>query len=103
MGEADTKNQLARSIVLSVRAVRRELGIQNPVTKSSYPQDRAEHIQTQRQMMAEIEANQGVILDAGFSIPNQLLWQPSKVAFITFNPNDLEIQPGIKHKTGILI
>ena len=103
MDEADTKNQLARSIVLSVRAVRKELKIQNPITTSRYPQDRAEHIQTQRQMIAEIEGNKGVILDAGFSIPNQLLWQPSNTLFIPFNPNHLVIEAQTERKTGILI
>jgi protein-tyrosine-phosphatase len=103
MGEADTKNQLARSIVLSVRAVRRELGIANPVTKSSYPRDRAEHIRTQRQLIAEIDSNKGVILDAGFSIPNRLLWQPHNTSFIPFNPSDLAIETNIEGKTGILI
>jgi protein-tyrosine-phosphatase len=103
MGEAETKNQLVRSVVLSVRGVRRELGIQNPVTKSIYPRDRAEHIRTQQQLVAQIQANQGVILDAGFSIPNRLLWQPHNTVFIPFNPNDLAIESGIERKTGILI
>lgn len=103
MGEADTKNQLARSIILSMRAVRKELQIHNPITRSSYPQDKAEHIRTQQLMIAEIVANQGVILDAGFSIPNRLLWQPGKTAFIPFNPNDLVIEPGTERKTGIMI
>ncbi len=103
MGEGDLKMQLARSIVLSVRAVREELQFENLITESLFPNNKAEHIRAQQHMIVEIQSNQGVIIDAGFSIPNQLLWQLHGTVFIPFNPTKLEICSQTKPITGILI
>lgn len=103
MGESDTKMQLARSIVLSVRGVRKEFQIQNLITSSRFPHDKAEHLRTQKEMIAAIEKDHGVILDAGFSIPNPLLWQANVNGFIPINPNRLTIDPHSQRKSGILI
>jgi protein-tyrosine-phosphatase len=103
MGEGDLKTQLARSIVLSVRAVRVKLQVENLITESRFPNDKAEHIRAQQQMIADIQSNQGVIIDAGFSIPNQLLWQPHGTVFIPFNPAKIEIVEQTRPKSGILI
>jgi len=103
MGESDTKMQLARSIVLSVRGVRKEFQIQNPITSSRFPHDKAEHLRVQKELIAAITNNHGVILDAGFSIPNPLLWQVSGIEVLPINPNRLTIDPQSARKSGILI
>ncbi len=103
MGESDTKMQLARSIVLSVRGVRKEFQIANLITSSRFPHDKVEHLRVQKEMFTAIEKDLGVILDAGFSIPNPLLWQANGIAFLPINPNRLAIDPQREIKSGILI
>lgn len=103
MSESDTKMQLARSIVLSVRGVRKEFQIQNPIASSRFPHDKAEHLRVQKEMISAITNDHGVILDAGFSIPNPLLWQVSGIAVLPINPNRLTIDPNGERKSGILI
>lgn len=89
MGEADTKVQLARAIILAIRALRAHLQIASPITLSAFPADKAEHVQMQKKMLALIEGKQGTIIDSGFSIPNPLLWQANSVGVIPFNPRNL--------------
>jgi hypothetical protein len=103
MGEADTKTQLARSIVLAVRAVRRHLQMQPPITIARFPVDKAQHLQLQQQLISLIQENKGVIIDAGFAIPNRLLWQAHSTNFLPFNPNRLVIDPDSKPESGIYI
>ena len=103
MGESDTKMQLARAVVLSVRAVRKELQIQHPIASARFPHDKAEHMRIQREMITAVENNHGTIIDAGFSIPNPLLWQVNNLGFIAINPNRLEIDSGVQKQSGILI
>jgi len=90
MDESDTKIQLARAIILSIRAVRKEFGINQPIRKSLFPVDRAEHLQSQKIMLETVQKEQGVIIDGGFSIPNTLLWQANSNSFGFINPNRLE-------------
>ena len=90
MDESDTKIQLARAIILSIRAVRKEFGMNQPIRKSLFPVDRAEHLQSQKIMLETVQKNQGVIIDGGFSIPNTLLWQANSNSFGFINPNRLE-------------
>ena len=90
MDESDTKIQLARAIILSIRAVRKEFGINAPIRKSLFPVDRAEHLQSQKIMLETVQKEQGVIIDGGFSIPNTLLWQANSNSFGFINPNRLE-------------
>ena len=101
MDESDTKVQLARAIVLSIRAARQELGIGQPVTSSLFPTDRVEHVQAQKKLLEVIHNDQGVIIDSGFSIPNPLLWQANNFNFLPLNPNRLEVDPTAP--IGILI
>ena len=103
MGESDTKTQLARSIVLAVRAVRRHLDIQPPITIARFPVDKAQHLQVQQQLISLIHDNKGVIIDAGFAIPNRLLWQANSTSFLPFNPNRLVIDPDTTPESGIYI
>ena len=100
MDASDTKTQLARAIILSVRAVRQVFGIDQPITSSLFPQDKAEHLQSQKKLLEAIQRDQGVIIDSGFSIPNPLLWQANS-AFMPFNLNRLEVDPSAP--SGILI
>jgi protein-tyrosine-phosphatase len=100
MDASDTKTQLARAIILSVRAVRQVFGIHQPITSSLFPQDKAEHLQSQKKLLEAIQRDQGVIIDSGFSIPNPLLWQANS-AFMPFNLNRLEVDPSAP--SGILI
>jgi protein-tyrosine-phosphatase len=90
MDESDTKIQLARAIILSIRAVRKEFGINAPIRKSLFPVDRAEHLQSQKIMLETVQKDQGVIIDGGFSIPNTLSWQANSNSFGFINPNRLE-------------
>ena len=103
MGEADTKMQLARSIVLCIRAVRKENDLQPPVTLALFPHDKAQHLQAQDQLVTEINSNAGVIVDTGFSIPNRLLWQAHASKFLPVNPNRFVIDWAAKRETGIYI
>jgi protein-tyrosine-phosphatase len=100
MDASDTKTQLARAIILSVRAVRQVFGIDQPITSSLFPQDKVEHLQSQKKLLEAIQRDQGVIIDSGFSIPNPLLWQANS-AFMPFNLNRLEVDPSAP--SGILI
>ena len=101
MDESDTKVQLARAIVLSIRAARQELGIAQPITSSLFPTDKVEHVQAQKKLLEVIHNDQGVIIDSGFSIPNPLLWQADNFNFVPFNPTRLEVDPTAP--SGILI
>lgn len=103
MGESDTKTQLARSIVLAVRATRRHLHMQPPITIARFPVDKANHLQVQQQLISLIQENQGVVIDTGFSIPNRLLWQANSTNFLPFNPNRLVIDVEAKPESGIYI
>jgi protein-tyrosine-phosphatase len=103
MDEADTKTQLARAIILSMRAARQEFGKAQPITYSLFPQDRAEHLQAQQKLLTLITNNQGLIVDSGFSIPNPLLWRATNTSFIPINPNRLEIDSITRNHSGILI
>lgn len=94
MDESDTKIQLARAIILSIRAARKEFGINQPIRKSLFPVDRVEHLQSQKIMLETVEKDKGVIIDGGFSIPNALLWQANNDSFGFINPNRLE---GLAH------
>jgi protein-tyrosine-phosphatase len=100
MDASDTKTQLARAIILSVRAARQVFGIDQPITSSLFPQDKVEHLQSQKKLLEAIQRDQGVIIDSGFSIPNPLLWQANS-AFMPFNLNRLEVDPSAP--SGILI
>jgi protein-tyrosine-phosphatase len=100
MDASDTKTQLARATVLSVRAVRQVFGIEQPITLSLFPQDKVEHVQSQKKLLDVIQKDQGVIIDSGFSIPNPLLWQANS-AFVPVNLNRLEVDPSTP--SGILI
>ena len=101
MDESDTKVQLARAIVLSIRAARQELGIAQPITSSLFPTDKVEHLQAQKKLLEEIHNDQGAIIDSGFSIPNPLLWQANNFNFLPLNPNRLEVD--LTAPSGILI
>jgi hypothetical protein len=85
---------------LSIRAVRGEFSIKQPITKSSFPVDRVEHLKSQKVLLEAIQQNQGVIIDSGFSIPNELLWQANS-AFVPVNLNRLEVD--LSTPSGILI
>ena len=100
MDSSDTKTQLARATVLSVRAVRQVFGIEQPITLSLFPQDKVEHVQSQKKLLDVIQKDQGVIIDSGFSIPNPLLWQANS-AFVPVNLNRLEVD--LSTPSGILI
>ncbi len=103
MDESDTKTQLARAIILSVRAVRKEFGIKQPITTSLFPVDKVEHLQVQKRLLDAIQNNQGVIIDGGFSIPNRLLWQANASSIMPINPNRLELNSKDQTGSGILI
>jgi protein-tyrosine-phosphatase len=103
MDESDTKTQLARAIILSIRAVRREFSFKQPITKSSFPVDRIEHLKSQKMLLEAIQQNQGVIIDSGFSIPNELLWQVNGTTFEQINPNRLEIAANNQIGNRVLI
>jgi protein-tyrosine-phosphatase len=89
MGESDTKIQLARAIILAIRALRTDLQAAPPIALSSFPADKAEHLQMQKKLIYLIEDNNGAIIDSGFSIPNPLLWQANSVGLNPFNPRNL--------------
>lgn len=103
MDESDTKTQLARAIILSIRAVRREFGIDQPITTSKFPVDKREHLMSQKILLQATEVNQGVVIDSGFSIPNILLWQANSNRFGFINPNRLEGLPHSQADTRVLI
>lgn len=99
MGEADTKNQLARSILLSVRAVKKVLG-EDPLIDSCYlPQTRQDHLNNQIKF-ATGELENRLMIDTGFSIPNPALWSPELKQQL-FNPmkfptfDDLELSQNV--------
>jgi protein-tyrosine-phosphatase len=103
MDESDTKTQLARAVILSMRGARKELGIDQPITSALFPQDKAQHLHAQKRMLDSISNDHGVIIDSGFAIPNPLLWQVSNAAFIPINPNRLEVGTDTQIPSGILI
>jgi protein-tyrosine-phosphatase len=103
MDESDTKTQLARAVILSMRAVRKELGIEQPITTSLFPLDKVEHLQSQKMLLERVQKDQGLIIDSGFSIPNPLLWQASTSAFLPINPNRLEVDENSQIDARILI
>jgi protein-tyrosine-phosphatase len=100
MDASETKTQLARAIILSVRAVRQVFGIDQPITSSLFPQDKVEHLQAQKKFLEEIQRDQGVIIDSGFSIPNPFLWQANS-SFMPINLNRLEVDPSAPSGTLI--
>ena len=60
-------------------------------------------MQLQQQLITLIHDNKGVIIDAGFAIPNRLLWQANSTSFLPFNPNRLVIDPATTSESGIYI
>ena len=103
MSQPDTKTQLARAIILSIRAVRAYLQIEPVVTESTIPMTTSDHLQSQQKYLHLIEKGDGVIIDTGFSIPNPLLWQAHKSPFISFNPKKPPLDPSELKKSGIYI
>lgn len=75
LGEAETKNQLARSLVLAVRGANIFLKNHLPIKTGHLPTNKNEHLEIQRVLIA---GNQGTDLsiDVGFSIPDTNLWSP---------------------------
>lgn len=90
MDESDTKTQLARAIILSIRAVCKEFGINQPITTSLFPVDKRDHLKSQKILLEATEVDQGIVIDGGFSIPNALLWQAGSSSFGFIDPNRLE-------------
>jgi hypothetical protein len=54
-------------------------------------------------LLEAIQQNQGVIIDSGFSIPNELLWQVNSTTFEQINPNRLEIAANNQIGNRVLI
>ncbi len=84
LGVAETKNQLARSILLAVRGARKYLSEPQTIVKSHLPQTRQEHLSIQSDFLASSDSN-AILIDTGFSIPNPAIWSP-KVNEQLFNP-----------------
>jgi len=76
LGEAETKNQLARSIVLAIRGVNKLLE-NNPLVKMGFlAANRQEHLEIQSQFFEKKGSNR-LLIDVGFSIPDSNMWSPS--------------------------
>jgi protein-tyrosine-phosphatase len=103
MDQSDTKTQLARAVILSMRAARQEFGKEQPISYSLFPQDKAEHLLAQQKLLKLIVDNPGLIIDSGFSIPNLLLWRATNTSFIPINPNRLEVDSITGNHSGVLI
>ena len=103
MDQSDTKTQLARAVILSVRAVRQEFKKEQPISYSLFPQDKVEHLQAQQKLLESIDDNLGLIIDSGFAIPNPLLWRAHNSSFVPINPNRLEVDSNTRNHSGILI
>jgi len=105
MDLAETKIQLARSIVLAIRATRKFLEQSELINASHIPKIREEHIDIQNAYLNTPTENR-LIIDTGFSIPNPEVWSrlPNQVAFNprqfpNFNERDLSGQVlTVKHE-----
>jgi hypothetical protein len=84
MDTAETKIQLARSIVLATRATRKFLQQSELISASHIPKMREEHIDIQNTYLNAPMENR-VIIDTGFSIPNPEVWSRLSKQ-IHFNP-----------------
>lgn len=101
LGEAETKNQLARSIVLAIRGVNKLLGNNPLVEMGSLPTNRQEHLETQSQFF-ESKSRNRLLIDAGFSIPDSNMWSPSmNLHFI--NPAKIEPIENLLGEKTVLI
>ena len=84
LGVAETKNQLARSILLAVRAARKYVNEPEIIQISHLPQTRQEHLAIQSNFVASADPN-AILIDTGFSIPNPAIWSPTIPQHL-FNP-----------------
>jgi protein-tyrosine-phosphatase len=105
MDLAETKIQLARCIVLAIRATRKFLEQSDLISASHIPAIREEHIDIQNTYLNTPTENR-LIIDTGFSIPNPEVWSrlPNRVGFNprqfpNFNELDLSGQVlTVKHE-----
>lgn len=84
MDLAETKIQLARSMVLAIRATRKFLGLSELINASHIPTIREEHIDVQNAYTNTPMENR-LIIDTGFSIPNPEVWSRFSKR-VGFNP-----------------
>jgi protein-tyrosine-phosphatase len=101
LGEAETKNQLARSIVLAIRGVNKILKNNSLVEIGFLPIDGQEHLEIQSQFFERKSSNR-LLIDVGFSIPDSNMWSPSmNLHFI--NPLKIEsLEDPLVEKTVLI-
>jgi protein-tyrosine-phosphatase len=101
LAEAETKNQLARSLVLALRGTRNSLREKTYIRVGHIPGKREEHLELQRKYNESNVGNR-LMLDVGFSIPDVNIWSPS-LNLRPFNPSRFEIFEGQLHSREVLI
>ena len=84
LGASETKTQLARALILSIRAVRKILDKGELIGTSYLPNTRDEHIAIQDYYLGSTKKNT-LLIDTGFSIPNPNIWS-ARFVQKTFNP-----------------
>lgn len=93
---AGTKDQLARSLVLAIRGLRKALLLQNVLQAGHLPATQQAHLEIQSQFLESNEPAQ-LIIDTGFSIPNPGIWSTA-IQQVAINPIRLSApqDPGLE-------
>lgn len=101
LGEAETKNQLARSIILAIRGTNKLLRNEPSISMGYLPTDQHKHLEIQKGF---IQGNQKkeLLIDVGFSIPDANIWSP-EMNLQRFNPTKFEeISNSTEEKTVLV-
>lgn len=88
LGEAETKNQLARSLVLAIRGANKFLEIETSVKAGHLPANKSEHLEIQKRLIENRQKNV-LSIDVGFSIPDSNIWSP-ELNMQKINPSKFE-------------
>jgi protein-tyrosine-phosphatase len=88
LGEAETKNQLARSLVLAIRGTNKFLEIETSIKAGHLPADKNDHLEIQKRLI-ENRQEMALSIDVGFSIPDINIWSPD-LNMQKINPSKFE-------------
>jgi protein-tyrosine-phosphatase len=88
LGVAETKIQLARTIVLALRGTRKLLAENSYIGMGFLPNSRQDHLDIQNQYIRNPAVSR-LMIDVGFSVPITNIWSP-RLHQHSFNPRKFE-------------
>ncbi len=101
LGQAETKNQLARSLVLAIRGANKFLEVETSIKAGHLPVNKNDHLEIQKRLI-ENRQDKVLSIDVGFSIPDINIWSPD-LNMQKINPSKFEIIENTLERNTVLI